>query len=60
MKYPTIEEVDNASREQLAIWFRYLPIGRNEQELEIVNRITERFNESGGWTPKLSKRVGWE
>jgi len=60
MKRPTIEEVDNASREQLAIWYRYLPIGKNEQELEIVNRVCERFNESGGWTPELSKRVGWE
>lgn len=60
MKYPTIEEVDNAARGQLAIWYRYLPIGRNEQELEIVKIITKRLNESGGWTPELSKRVGWE
>lgn len=60
MNYPTIEEVDNASKEQLARWYRYLPIGTTLEHLEIVNRVCDRFKESGGWTPELSKTVGWE
>lgn len=59
MKCPTMEEVEKADKLQLAEWYRHIPIGRNEQELAVVNRVCERFNELGGWTPELSKQVGW-
>jgi hypothetical protein len=68
--YPTMEQVEKADRQQLAFWVRFLPspggsaIGYKnfnetlEKEVEILNRILERFDESGGWTPSLSKSIG--
>jgi len=66
MKYPTWEEVELASQEQLARWYRYLPspgrraIGEEnfmeelEKDVVILERIIERFD---GFTPELSKRI---
>jgi len=71
MKYPTLEEVEKASHLQLARWYRFLPspgeraIGHPEfnkifqQEAEILDRIVERFNKMGGFTPEISKKIGW-
>lgn len=72
MRYPTLEEVENADREQLGNWYRFLPspgwdslneANFNEimqQEAKIMTRIVERFKEMGMFTPELSKRIGWE
>lgn len=74
MKYPTLLEVERASHEQLAHWSRFLPspgenyIGADdavmfknklEEEVLIMKRIWEKFQELGGWNPILSKQVGW-
>lgn len=73
MKYPTIEEVESATHEQLAHWHRFLPspgaaaVGASQktfQELltkqgSILDRIGDRFKEMGGMTPEISKRIGW-
>lgn len=59
MEYPTLEQVEAASHEQLARWYRHLPGARNDKEVPISNRITERFNALGGFTPGLSKKIGW-
>lgn len=70
MNYPTMEEVEKADRIQLARWVRFLDspgikaAGRPEFELMlkqegmILDRILERFNESGGWSPSISKTIG--
>lgn len=66
MTYPTKEEVERASKEQLAQWYRFLPspgqnnIEKIDSEEEILNSILHRFSKLGGWTPSLSKKVGWE
>lgn len=74
MNYPTIEEVEAASKLQLGKWWRFLPSpGRSavdlpmsqfkkvmRREAKIQKRITERFNELGGWTTRISKQVGWD
>ena len=72
--YPTADEVDAASHEQLARWMRFLPspgefaVSRDDRdeferamvwESAILNRIVERFNAAGRWNPVLSKKVGW-
>ena len=71
MTYPELPEVEAADTVTLARWCRFLPspgmnaVERDDFETVIIeqavvmNRITERFKEAGGWTPELSKAVGW-
>jgi hypothetical protein len=75
MRYPTLAEVESSDKEQLARWYRFLPSpGYNlltnmpDEESDIalaaqsaiVDRIFERFNAMGGFTPELSKKIGWD
>ncbi len=74
MNYPTLEQVEKAGREQLARWYRFLPspgtcaIGASaakfehalQREKEVMDLICSRFAEMGGFSPSLSKQVGWE
>jgi len=55
---PTMEEVEKADREQLCRWWRFLRSPLTDSEFEIMNRIAERFDEVGGFTPEISKRIG--
>lgn len=69
--YPTLEQVEAADTPTLARWSRHLPspgqhaIGQDDfhdvldREVVISERISARFKEAGGWTPSLSKAVGW-
>lgn len=59
MKYPTMQEIEQADRIQLARWYRFLPLARTEVDLMRTNRICERFGEMGGFTPAISKLIGW-
>jgi len=70
--YPTLGQVEAADRIQLARWWRFLPspgesaIGCKNfpdvfaGEAAIQKRIMERFEAMGGWTPEVSKQVGWQ
>ena len=59
MKTPTLEEVEKASHEQLCIWWRFLP-SHQFPSGTIGERLKERlFEEFGGFTPEISKRIGW-
>ena len=60
MNYPTLKEVEAASRYQLCKWHRFLPYTSNEAEIEVSKRLLERFYELGGFTPELSKQIGWD
>jgi hypothetical protein len=74
MQYPTLEEVEMADRIQLARWYRFLPspgrssVGQDWKTFRhnaasqnvILQRIISRFNEMGGFTPEISKAIGWE
>lgn len=74
MEYPTYEEVEQANKVQLGRWLRFLPspgqcaIGGDrdhfnrilEQEVAILDHITERFAQMGGWGPSTSKTIGWD
>ncbi len=69
-QYPTMDQIEEADRIQIARWYRFLPspgmtaIGK-ENFLEVCNheaglmdRINERFAEFGGMNPELSKTIG--
>ena len=71
MTYPTILEVETADRIQLCRWWRFLQspgteaIGRKnfqvvlDRQVEIMDRIAERMKDVGGFTPEISKKLGW-
>jgi hypothetical protein len=56
--FPTIQEVKKADKEQLALWYRFLPSGETEADQEIMKRIAQRFQKLGGMTPELSEKIG--
>jgi len=74
MKYPSMSAVEKADREQICRWHRFLPSPgwsalnkvmedfqkQMDAEAKIMDRIEERFKEMGGFTPELSKKIGWE
>ena len=74
MKYPTLEEVNAADRYQICRWWRFLPSpGMSsskkssaeftkalDAEAPIMNQIAKRFKEMGGFTPEISKSIGWD
>jgi hypothetical protein len=54
-----MEQVEKASQEDLARWYRFLPTGDSKEEKKIMDRIAERFRKTGGMTPVLSKKIGY-
>ena len=56
---PTMEEVEKADREQICRWWRFSPSPKTDDEVKVINRISERFDDLGGFTPAISKRIGW-
>lgn len=74
MDYPTLEQVNEASRTQLCSWWRFLPspgmwaVGKGPaifdkalvEEVKVMDRIAERMKEVGGFTPEISKLIGWQ
>jgi hypothetical protein len=69
--YPNMEEVEAAGRVQLGRWCRFLPSPGmdwvNDEdykkklatELNILQRVLDRFDDLGGWDTQLSKQIGW-
>ena len=51
--YPTIDQVEEADREQIARWYYYLPRSEVASEQKIMERIIDRFMNMGGMTPGL-------
>jgi hypothetical protein len=72
MTYPTLEAVNAADRIQICSWYRFLPspgasaIGTPEFEAvlksegAIMDRIDARLRALGGFTPEISKAIGFE
>ncbi len=57
LEFPTTEQVEKATREDLARWYRFLlPSGKEQQA--ILDKIADRFKKLGGMTPEISKRIG--
>jgi hypothetical protein len=71
MNYPSDEQVEAADHEQLCRWVRFLPspgmyaVGRKdfnevlERQAKRLERIQKRLSEMGGFTPEISKKIGW-
>jgi len=59
MKYPTLEQVECADQYQLCKWHRFLRSPETDSEIEINKRMFERWKEVGGFTPEISKAIGW-
>jgi len=57
--FPTMQQVEEASHEQLARWHRFLP-SADDHDRPVQSRIFTRFKEFGFFTPELSKKIGWE
>lgn len=56
--FPSMAEVNKASHEQLAYWYRFLPHGSTVEENEIMEKLVERFKKMGGMTAALSEKIG--
>ncbi len=59
MIFPSLSDVDQADRIQICRWYRFLPSGVTEEERKIQDRIYEQFQKFGGFTPEISKQIGW-
>lgn len=59
MNYPTIEQVNGANQIQLCTWYRFLPSTSNDSEMEIMKLIVKKCLDGGGFTPEISKQIGW-
>ena len=61
MKYPTFKEVESASRYTICGWYRFLPSPdlKTGEQKKIMDRICERYKDLGGFTPEISKQMGW-
>jgi len=57
--FPTMEQVEKASHEELARWYRFLPHGDTPEQKKIMKRIDQRFKEKGGMTPAVSSKIGY-
>lgn len=60
--YPTINEVESASPDQILTWHRFLPTPSNDEQIEIINLIFKKYTElsqKGDINSSTSKRVGW-
>lgn len=58
VQVPTMLEIEKASREQLAYWYRFLPGGVTQEQKPIMDRLVERFQKLGGFDSALSKKIG--
>lgn len=59
IKYPEgMVEVNFADRLQVCKWYRFLPLPSNSFERMIIDRITERFYDVGGYNVEISKEIG--
>lgn len=71
MAYPTLQEVESATHRQICCWCRFLPspgwgaVGQPDSEevrlaeASVMDRIRERLRDLGGFTPQISKSIGW-
>jgi hypothetical protein len=56
--FPTLKQVEKASRFDLCRWYRFLPSAETEEHTKIQKRIYDRTWEMGGFTPEISKALG--
>jgi hypothetical protein len=59
--YLAEDSISRMSHEEMARSIRFAPSGDPlfDDRLPLYEIFSKRFNELGGWTPELSKRIGW-
>ena len=60
MQYPTMEEVNKATRYNVCAWHRFLLSPTSGKQRIILERIEERIIKLGGFSPEISKKLGWK
>lgn len=59
-QYPDTASVESADRMQICKWYRFLRGPKDPSEESIVNRICDCFRKFDGFTPEISKAIGWD
>jgi len=57
--YPDTEQVEAASHYQICKWYRFLKSPTSDSQVKTMNRIIDRLKKFGGFTPEISKSIGW-
>ena len=57
--YPSMEAALNADRYELCRFHRFLRSPTTDAEQEINTVLANRLKEAGGFTPQISKSLGW-
>jgi hypothetical protein len=52
-------EIDAMDREHMARLWRFGTVGSAFFQGEVATYFRERFEQLGGWSPSLSKKIGW-
>lgn len=55
------EDIDKMSREAMCRTYRYAPAGHLYfiKGTEVYKHFDKRFKELGGFSPEISKKIGW-
>ena len=53
------QEINGMSRETMARKWRFAPVGDPLLQGVIGEYFQKRFKELGGFSPEISKRIGW-
>jgi hypothetical protein len=55
-------KIDNMTQEEMASLWRFAPAGHVlfRNDLPFSEYFQKRFKELGGFTPEISKKIGWE
>ncbi|HYY72408.1 MAG TPA: hypothetical protein VE778_02330 [Candidatus Bathyarchaeia archaeon] len=56
--FPTLAEVEKASLEELARWYRFL-LPQDAGQQKIMEKISAALKAKGGMTPALSQKIGY-
>ena len=56
-----MEKIDSMSHMEMATLYRFAPSGHPifSTSGELFDHFMKRFNELGGMSPEISKRIGW-
>lgn len=54
-----IGEINDMTHEELCFTWRFAPLGHPIVLGKAGARLKERLDEMGGFTPEISKKIGW-
>ena len=55
LEFPTKGQIEKASREELARWYRFL-LPETDAQQKIMDEVSARFKSMGGMTPRFPRR----